>query len=140
GAMGCGGVDGAGVRALGVVRAGSRLRLQASVVGPAGTGVSGLRVSFSVRHSGGASRGDGEPCGDGCYEATAPVSGRPLQVEVQVARGGATTRWSVAMPAAWPPPDGRAILERADRVWRGLRTLAYTDRLGSDERHVVHTR
>ena len=42
-------------------------------------------------------------------------------------------------PRAWPPAGGSAIIARATRVWKGLRTVSYVDRLGSDPTHVLVT-
>jgi hypothetical protein len=115
---------GANVLALGVVPHRNTLLLQASVLDGDGQGVSGLRVVFWI----GGGRRAGSACGAGCYRATVPVSGRPEAVSLTV---GATS-WRVALPAVWPPPDGRAILARAGRVWRSLRSLAYVEHLASD--------
>ena len=96
------------------------------MLGPQGVGVSGLRVSFAVD---GATRA-GVACGPGCYRANVPVAGRPTAVVVGVA-GGPSARWRVAMPAAWPPRDGHAIVVRTGNVWRSLRSLSFFETLGS---------
>jgi hypothetical protein len=44
------------------------------------------------------------------------------------------TRWRVTVP---PVRDGTAFVARATHVWRSLRSLAFSDRLGSDATHVV---
>lgn len=114
--------DGADALALAVVPRGGNVLAQASVVGPQGTGVDGLSVSFgSVRAI---------ACGHGCYRATLP---RPRAVDLRVAK----TRWLVPLPSQWPPLDASAIVARAAHVWRSLRTLAFYDRLASDPRHAV---
>ena len=120
--------DGPDVLALGVVPQGGALLLQASVLGGQGHGVPGLRVVFTVQ----GERRVGTPCGAGCYRATVPLAGRPDAVLLEVAGRAVSTRWRVDLPAAWPPPDGTAILARAGRVWRSLRSLAYVERLASD--------
>jgi hypothetical protein len=126
---------GPNVLALGVVPRKGKLLVQASVVGPDGVGVSGLETTFTAQ--GAAARG--EPCGSGCYRATLRAAGRPNAVEV-VTEGQMTTRWRVALPAAWPPKNGATIIAGARRTWRALRSLAFTDRLASDEEHVVTSR
>jgi len=121
---------GADALALGVVPQGARILAQASVVGQQGDGVSGLKVGFTVQ---GVSK-NAASCGPGCYEATLAVSGRPPSVDVDV--GGSTpTHWHVALPAAWPPRDATALLARAGRVWRSLRSLSFDETLASSPHH-----
>ena len=118
--------------ALGIVpRRGSAL-LQASVVSGQGAGVSGLDVSFRLQGAG----AQATACGRGCYRATLPVRGRPKEVEVSV-RGASSADWRVALPAAWPPPDGTALVRRAERVWRALDSLSFFETLGSGTGTVV---
>jgi hypothetical protein len=119
---------GPNVLALGVVAQSDTLVLQASVLDGDGDGVSGLRVVFSLR----GVRQVGAACGAGCYRATVPLSGRPAAVTLVVTARATSTSWRVALPAAWPPPDGAAIVARAGRVWRSLRSLAYVEHLASD--------
>ena len=125
---------GAHALALGVVPQPGRVLLQASVLGPEGTGVGGLTISFSVQ---GASKG-ASACGAGCYWATLPTAGRPRAVEVDV-RGGPSARWHVALPASWPPPPGGALIARAGRVWRSLHSLSFHELLASDSRHAIRS-
>jgi hypothetical protein len=114
--------DGSDALALAVVPGGGRVLAQASVVGPQGTGVRGLSVSFgSVRAT---------ACGAGCYRATLR---RPRAIDLHV--GG--THWLVPLPAPWPPRDASALVARATHVWRSLRTLSFYDRLASDSAHAV---
>jgi hypothetical protein len=108
--------------ALAVVPRGRSVLAQASVVGPQGTGVRGLTVSFG---SVGATA-----CGPGCYRATLQ---RPRAIDVRVG----TTRWLVPLPSPWPPRGASELVGRAAKVWRSLRTLVFSDRLGSDATHVV---
>lgn len=131
--------DGADALALAVVPREHGIELQASVVGGDGTGVAGLRVSFRVTARDGASTVSGTACGAGCYRGRINLDTRPLAVGVRVARPGRPTTWHVKLPAAWPPASGSAIIARATRVWKGLRTLSYLDRLGSDRTHVLVT-
>jgi hypothetical protein len=116
------------VLALGVVPRREGLLLQASVLDGDGQGVSGRRVVFSVR----GLRHVGTPCGAGCYRATVPLSGQPDAVSLALIGRATSTNWRIALPAVWPPPDGAAILARAGRVWRALRSVAYVEHLASD--------
>ena len=118
--------------ALGVVPGRRSVLAQASVVGPQGRGVSGLAVSFGVQ---GATKA-ATACGAGCYRATLATKGRPTAVDV-VLRGGQSAHWRVALPASWPPPDGTALLARAGAVWRSLRSLSFSESLGSGSGHVA---
>jgi hypothetical protein len=120
--------------ALAVVPQEKEVLVQASVLGPTGEGVSGLDVSAAVQ---GASR-TASSCGAGCYRATLPTAGRPKSVELTV-HGDPATRWRVALPTAWPPPDAQKLITRAGRVWRSLHSLTYTDRIASDEQHAVRS-
>jgi hypothetical protein len=107
--------DGADALALALAKS----FVQVSVVGPQGTGVSGLAVTVNGEQT--------TPCGPGCYRAG--ISG-PRIVDVRVGE----TRWHVEVPA---PSDAAAIVARAGRVWRSLHSLAFSNRLGSDATHVV---
>ena len=122
---------GSKVLALAIVPGERELLVQASVVGSTGNGVSGLDVEAVVE----GSSQPMSPCGPGCYRATVPAAGRPTFVELRL--GGEPTRWQVALPAKWPPTDASAMMARATRVWKSLRSLSFTDRLASDEEHVV---
>ena len=126
--------DGNDVLALAVVP-GRRLALQASVLGGQGEGVSGLKVSFRV----GREAADGESCGPGCYRASATPETAPTLVQVDVERDGKTTTWRVPMPREWPPRDASAIVGRATRTFRGLRTVAVRDWLSSGPGRQVFT-
>jgi len=115
--------------ALGVVPGRGRILVQASVLGSQGQGVTGLSVGFSI---GGAVQ-SGAACGAGCYRATMRLAGRPPSVTVDV-KG---IRWTVTMPAAWPPQDGSALVAGAARAWRALRSLSYRERLASSQDEIV---
>jgi hypothetical protein len=119
---------GANVLALGVVPRSGDLQLQASVLDGDGHGVSGLRVVFSA---GGVQR-VGAACGAGCYRVTVSPARSPDAVSLVVSGRATSTGWRVALPAVWPAPDGTAIMARASRVWRSLRSLAYVERLAAD--------
>jgi hypothetical protein len=118
--------------ALGVVPKHGSLLLQASVVGPAGLGVSGLSVGFTVQ--GHATQA--LACGAGCYHATLPATASPTNVRVDVS-GNAAAHWLVALPAVWPPPDAKTLLGRAGKAWRSLQSLSYKESLGSDAHHRI---
>ena len=128
--------DGSNILALAVVP-GKTLALQASLVDDQGKGVGGARVSFDV---GRASR-LAEPCGAGCYRASAAVRGRPDRIVVRAVHpDGSVTIWPVGLPRPWPPPDASSIVARATRAYRSLKTLVIHDRLASDASHAVVTR
>jgi hypothetical protein len=128
--------DGANVLALAVRPRGPRqLLLQASVLGPQGTGVGGFDVSFTLQERSARATA----CGRGCYRALLPVAGQPRSVLVDVRGGPAATHWRVALPAGWPAADGSALMARAERVWRSLRSLSFRERLASDSSHSVRS-
>ena len=107
--------------ALGVVPQRGHVLVQVSVLGPQGTGVSGLHVQVN---------GEGaSACGSGCYRTS--LSGTPASIDVRVR----STRWRVALPAAWPPRDASVLLERAGRAWRSLHSLSFHEHLASDSVH-----
>jgi len=118
--------------ALGVVPGTERTIVQASVVGPRGEGVSGLDVTFGAE----GSTVTGHSCGAGCYRAALPAIVAPETIDVIVG-GSETTRWSVALPASWPPTNAAPVVARAERVWRSLRSLSFDETLQSDPQHVV---
>ena len=114
--------DGPDALALALVPHGANVLAQVSVVGQQGTGVDGRSVSIGSARA--------VSCGEGCYRATVP---RSQAIHVAVGK----TRWVVPLPSAWPAPDASAIVARATREWRSLRSIAFSDRLGSDATHVV---
>lgn len=93
--------------------------LTASVLGPGGDPESGLKLSFRTRGKG----VQGRPCGLGCYRAA--VASAPRQVEIVLPDGTASFR----IPASTQP--GAAVVARAGRVFRGLRSLVYVEALRS---------
>jgi hypothetical protein len=127
--------DGHDVLALAVVP-GRTLTLQASVLGGQGKGVSGLTVSFRVGSSGAV---NAESCGAGCYRASAASATAPKLVEVKVVRGEQTTTWRVPMPRQWPPHDASAIVQRATRTFRQLRTVSVRSWLASGPERPLFT-
>jgi hypothetical protein len=121
------------VLALGVLP-GKRLLLQASVLGGQGQGLAGLDVSFGV----GGKTLEGDPCGPGCYRAKVPSSKVPGAIDVRVA-GKSPVTWHVALPKPWPPRDASAIVARATKTYRALKTLTIDDELSSGLGHTLHT-
>jgi hypothetical protein len=129
--------DGSDALALAVVPHPGRVALQVSDVTQNGVGAHGLRVTFAVTSRGGARTRVATACGAGCYDASVPLGSRPLAVHVRVARPGRTTAWNVALPATWPAKDASAIVARATRTWKALRSLRYSEHLSSDPTHTV---
>lgn len=128
--------DRSDVLALGLASDGGRVLAQLSVLGSQGQGVRNL----SVRMSAGASERRAEPCGSGCYRATLLLGQRRPSVTIDVRGGGATTRWSVDLPAKWPASSAAKLMARATEVWRSLRSLTYVDRLSSGPGRQVTSR
>jgi len=93
--------------------------LTATVLSSSGDPEPGLRVSFRVAGSNLPARA----CGPGCYRAA--TAGRPGRVEVVLPSGSASFR----IPASTRP--GSAIVVRAERVFRRLRSLVYVESLRS---------
>ena len=120
------------VLALAATPGPGRLELQASVLGPTGRGTNGLRVSFTS----GGQRAAGVACGAGCYRASLPAA-RPRTVGVIVRGRGLDTVWRQQLPAVWPAPNATALVERAERAWRALHSLAFVEHLASDPRHAI---
>jgi hypothetical protein len=96
-----------------------RRRLTATVLSPEGGPLSGLQVSFRV----GSRVVQAHPCGNGCYAATAAPASR---VEVRPS-GSRAVVFRVPVSA----PGAAAIVARAERVYRSLRTLVYLESLRS---------
>jgi hypothetical protein len=122
---------GSDVLALGVVPRKGLLALQASVIDGQGKGVSGLDVGLAMR----GRSADVKPCGAGCYRGVLPMTEPPSSVTVEIRGGPNATRWRVALPPAWPPPDATALVLRAGRVWRGLHSLSFREHLASSPRY-----
>jgi len=95
-------------------------RAQVFVLGQDGNGVNGL----AVRINGGTTRS----CGPGCYEATASAK-RTVRVTV----AGSSLVFQVP---THPRPAG-AILPRATRAFRALKSVDYVERLASSPRNRV---
>jgi hypothetical protein len=109
-----------GTRAVALaVGQGARPRLTATVLGSSGDPASGLRLSFRV----GAATLAARSCGHGCYTVPSPRASQRVEV---VLPGGAVT---FRIPAE--TPSATAIVARAARVFRGLRSLVYVESLRS---------
>ena len=115
GALVLGGESGSRAVALAVGKG----RLTATVLSPSGGPLSGLKVSFRV----GSRSIPAKPCGLGCYSAAAA---RPRHVEL---------RLSGSRPVAFDIPararPAAAIVARAARVTRSLKSLVYVESLRS---------
>ena len=109
-------------------RAGSDVRLTATVVAADGTGLRGLRVRFAVD---GRSLAAASPCGAGCYASAARAAASARRVSIALSgpkRPPSTVAFE--LPARWPVPAA-TLLRRAERVFRSLRSVVYRERLSS---------
>jgi hypothetical protein len=121
--------------ALAARRQGSELRLTATVVAGDATGLSDLRVHFSV---GGRSLPVATACGAGCYATATRVSSPARRVAIALSgRGRPLSRVVFALPAHWPV-SAAPLLRAADRVFRRLDSVVYDQRLSSGP-HVTDT-
>jgi len=112
----------AGSRAVALaVERGAHPRLTATVLSGSGEPESGLVVSFRLGSSSVAAR----PCGKGCYSAVVPSGASLRRVDVALAGGSVVFR----VPATTRP--GMAIVTRATRAFRRLRSLVYVESLRS---------
>jgi hypothetical protein len=107
---------------------GGRLALTATVLGPSGSGASGLRVAFR----GGGRRAAARPCGSGCYSAALP--GRPRHVVALVGDAAVPFTFPARAPSAGP------LVRRVARALRGARSLVIHERLASSPTRRVLTR
>jgi copper transport protein len=110
---------------MGVAIAVEPKRLTATILSPAGGGLSGLRV-----HIDGALA---VSCGSGCYRAAGVAPGRVVLVQVDGL--GPTQRVSFAVPLQAASAD--ALVRRARAVYLALRSVAYRERLASDVTHAL---
>jgi hypothetical protein len=120
--------------ALGVVPRAGEVLVQASVVGPEGDGVSGLDITLGNA----GQTASGRSCGDGCYRVALPAEVPPRAIDVAV-EGDTSARWTVPLPAQWPPRDAAPLLSTAGRAWRSLHSLAFDETLGSGLKNVVRS-
>ena len=91
-------------------------RVRATVIGPAGGGVDGLRVAIDGHATG--------SCGSGCYEADVAARRR-----VSVSVDGRSL--GLPLPTRWPPRSATALVARATRTFERLRSVSYVERLRS---------
>jgi len=115
GALVLGGESGGRAVALAVGKG----RVTATVLSPSGGPLSGLKVSFRA----GSRLIPAKPCGLGCYSA---VAARPHHVELRLS-GSRPVSFDV--PARSRP--AAAIVARAGRVTRALKSLVYVESLRS---------
>jgi hypothetical protein len=111
----------AGTRAV-ALAVGPGQRLTATVLASSGDARSGLPLSFRLGAGGSLSA---RSCGRGCYTAEAPSGVRLRRVEV-ILPGSPVT---FEVPARTRP--AAAIVARASRVFRHLRSLVYVESLRS---------
>jgi copper transport protein len=91
------------------------------VLGPDNTGVNGLAVTVAGAEA--------RPCGAGCYQA-------PLSAERPVVKVSVAGRVLVFRAPAKPRPAD-ALVARATRAFRSLRSVDYVERLASSPRNKV---
>jgi copper transport protein len=111
---------------------GTSVAVQVTALGSDGRGVDGFQVRIGGRSAG--------PCGPGCYTATLPLPPPPRRVDVALSGlGRPPATLPFTLPARWPAPPARALVARADRVYRSLHTLVIHERLASSARNQVDT-
>ena len=115
GALVLGGESGSRAVALAVGKG----RLTATVLSPSGGPLSGLKVSFRA----GSRLIPAKPCGLGCYSA---ATSRPRHVELRLSGSR-----PVAFDIPARPRPAAAIVARAGRVTRALKSLVYVESLRS---------
>jgi hypothetical protein len=102
--------------------------LTVTVLAPDGTGLTGLGVTVAGRPA--------EPCGPGCYRAVVPTAGR--KVAVRLLERGRPSVVRFELPAHAQPAG--ALVSRATRVFRSLRSVVVHERLASSPTDVLRTR
>jgi copper transport protein len=111
---------------------GKRVAVRVTALGEDGNGIDGLRVRVAG--------GETTPCGPGCYARTIPLPAPPRNVDVRLEGTGvepATVRFT--LPRRWPAPAATALVTRADRVFRGLRSLVIHEHLASSSKNAITT-
>jgi copper transport protein len=111
---------------------GRNVAIRVTALGQDGKGIDGLSVHIAGR--------EGRACGPGCYAATIPLPAPPRRVGVTLS-GRRARRATVpfVLPRRWPAPAAAALVTRADRVFRSLRTLVIHERLASNARNAITT-
>jgi hypothetical protein len=104
------------------VAPGRRVGLTATVIGPSGARVSGLRIRLAGRAA--------LACGPGCYRGSVALP-RPRRIRVEIHGAGAPRSLVFALGAAWPPRPAGPFLGRASRVFRALRSTVFLEHLSS---------
>jgi hypothetical protein len=119
----------------------STATLVATVLGPDGSGLSGLDATLALKTATGERpSGAGRDCGPGCYEATLTgIAGRPTAATVELSGHGRRASAMFALPQAWPPPPAARLVQQATAAYRRLRTLVIHERLASDATHALTT-
>ncbi len=123
----------AGTSALGlaIVPGAAQSLVRVSVLGGDGSPAAHLDVSLAA----GGTTTKLPACAAGCYQsevATSTLAGR-----VTVALGAST--YDFALPASLRLPDGAATVAHAGVVWRGLKTLAWHERLAASPTEALNT-
>jgi copper transport protein len=111
---------------------GAGVAVRVTALGPEGRGLDGFQVRIAGRVA--------TPCGGGCYAATLALPPPPRRIDVALSglgRRPATVFFT--LPARWPAPSARVLVERADRTFRSLRTLVIHERLASNARNGITT-
>jgi hypothetical protein len=122
------------------VEPGPPLRLTATILGPAGTGVDGLEVEL-IAIATGPSHGTSSvarPCGPGCYTTTLRFAA-PERFAVNFHGAGRVGSVGFAVPSSWPPPAATAFLRRAANAFKARRTAVFTERLRSSPARGIFT-
>jgi hypothetical protein len=128
---------GADALGLAVKPKGNGVGLQASLVKITDSAGKPMRGRFEVVGANGRRAvAAAVPCGNGCYRASVAVP-KPRKVTV-VLDGHDPASATFALPAAWPPRSGAAIVTSAVHAWLKLRTMIIRDHLG-DGRNTLDT-
>jgi copper transport protein len=107
----------------------ARVALTATVLGQDGSGVRELDVALGLDSPAATPT---RACGPGCYRATLAARGAPRLVRVLV-RGRGRAPATVVFPLGqrWPPAPAGAIVRRAARTFRSLRSVSADEMIES---------
>lgn len=108
---------------LAVAVAVTRPDVRVTVLDPQGLGAAGLNVSMFGRRAGN--------CGPGCYDIAGFQGAEALPLVID----GRELRFRIPHEA----PDATALVARATRRFRALRSVTYLEHLESDPAHVINT-